>query len=97
MNIFCTRAIEHLDPNLALSIGDEFNPSRITNKHWAQLAKDCHIREAYLQKLLYKMAEDLLANIHIVQQQFENTIGLYSALQRVQQVVVNQCHRTLRS
>lgn len=95
-DLVCTRAIEHLDPNLALSIGGEFNPSRITNKHWVQLAVDCHIRETYVQTLVNEMAENLLAKFSIVQQQFENTIGLYPALQRVHQVVTKQCHRALR-
>src|SRR3990167_5179168 len=33
-DLVCTRAIERIDSRLALSVGDEFNPDRITTAHW---------------------------------------------------------------
>lgn len=95
-DLVCTRAIDHVDTKLALSIGGEYNPGKIKLDHWARLAQDCDINEQYVRKTLHQMAESLLDNITVVRAQFENQHGPYPALQRIQIVVTKQCRKTLQ-
>lgn len=95
-DLVCTRAIERIDTHLAMSIGGEFNPDMITQRHWEQLAYDCDIRSQYLMKLIADMAEALLDNFNKVLQAFENNHGAYPALQRIQKVIHKQCKKTLK-
>jgi serine/threonine-protein kinase HipA len=96
-DLVCTRAIERIDTRLAFSIGGEFNPDRVTMKHWEQLAQENHIRKSYLASMLFQVAEALQANVVIVKEQFEARYGVCPALQRVQKVVIKQCKKLLRA
>ncbi len=94
-DLVCTRAIARIDTKLAMSIGDEFNPSSVSIKHWKQLAGSCDVRYQYLIKLIEQMAETIIENVNIVKDRFEQDNGAYPALQRVQQVVVKQCRKVI--
>jgi len=95
-DLVCTRAIERIDTRLALSIGGEFNPDKVTFNHWKQLAKECDINSQYLKKLIQQVAEALLTHLVKIKEQFEDENGPYPALQRVQKIIVKQCKKTLR-
>lgn len=95
-DLVCTRAVERLDTRIAMSVGGEFNPDNITIKHWKNLAKDCHIRETYLKKIIQEMGENLLDKLLQTQQTFEESFGSFPALQRVHKVITKQCKRVLK-
>lgn len=94
-DLVCTRAIERIDAKLALSVGGEFDPGKLTVKHWLHLAAQCGVREAYLIKILKQVAETLLKHFTVVREKFEVEYGHYPALQRVEQVATKQCRKTL--
>lgn len=91
-DLVCTRAIERIDSKLALSIGGEFNPDKISEKHWGKLADDCKVRKPYLKKLIRKTAEALLDALSKSDSQLE----LYPALQRVKKIISKQCQKALQ-
>lgn len=95
-DLVCTRAVERLDVNLAMSVGGVFNPSAITFYHWEILAKECEVRWNYLKQAIQQIAESLLENIEITLKQFENLYGAFPALQRVQHIITKQCNKTLK-
>lgn len=94
-DLICTRAIERIDYHLALAVGAERDPSRVSTKHWAELAQTCGLRARFLQDRVYALANALLQKLPEVRKTFESQYGPYPALQRVEQVVLKQCRRTL--
>ena len=95
-DLVCTRAIARLDVRLALAIGEEFVPGKVNKQHWINLGQECNIQEQYLLSVIREMAEMLIHNLKSVRQQFEDKYGLYSALQRVESVVIKQCSKVLK-
>ena len=95
-DIICTKAIEHIDTSLAMSIGGQFDPDHITMKNWENFAMNCDIRFQYLTTLIKNIANGLLKQFSIVQTTFENEHGSYPALQRIKKLVEKQCKKTLR-
>lgn len=95
-DLVCTRAITRIDTRLAMSIGGEFHPDKITLQHWHQLADDCDLKAKYLTQLLNSIANQLLERYPIAAEQFEAKFGPQPALQRVKRVVTKQCVRLLK-
>jgi serine/threonine-protein kinase HipA len=95
-DLVCTRAIERIDTKLALSIGGEFNPDKISIEHWNKMAHECNVREQYLQSMIQDLAESLIVKISTIEGNFESMFGSYPALQRIRKVVNKQCKRTLK-
>ena len=94
-DLVCTRAIEGIDTNLAMSIGGEFNPDKISLGHWRQMALDCGVHEEYLKEMIQNLAQALFTKISI-EGEFESLFRSYPALQRVRKVIHKQCQRTLK-
>ena len=92
-DLVCTRAIERVNPNLALSVADEFNPNNITLHHWKELAKQSQIRERYVINTVKKIANQLVNKFSKTQEEFEHTYGSYPALQRIKKIVYKQCNK----
>lgn len=94
-DLICTRAIERIDSSLAFEIGGCVDPGQINRKHWEALAKECDVGGRYLLNLVKNTAEQLIDKIKPARERFEEKYGEYKALQRIEQVVVTQCNRTL--
>lgn len=92
-DLVCTRAIERIDYHLAFAVGGERNPSLINWRHWETLAKQCNVNPKFLTKQVQQTAAALLQNLPATRQTFEEKYGSYPALQRIEQVVFNQCRR----
>ena len=92
----CTRAIRNIDPKLALSVGGERDPGKITLDHWISLAKLCDLRQRYMLSVIEEVATGLKDNFKSVQDEFESKYGAYEALQRVKSVVEKQCGKMLK-
>lgn len=90
-DLICTRAIERIDEYLAFDIGGQRDPGHVTEKHWQVLAKQCDVSARFLKSLLSETTDKLLDSVEPVKILFEEQYGVYSALQRVEQVVRQQC------
>ena len=95
-DLVCTRAIEHIDPHLAFSVGDERNPDMVSLKDWDILAQQCDFRPQFLRNQVQHLAVKLLAQLSPTRMAFEHRYGKYAALQRIEQIVIRQCRRTIR-
>ncbi|MFI4937882.1 MAG: type II toxin-antitoxin system HipA family toxin [Candidatus Berkiellales bacterium] len=95
-DLVCTRAIERIDSKLALSVGGEFNPDKISLVHWEKMANECNIRFQFFKKLIQEMAEVLPGQANEMVDEFESSFGPYPALQRIIYVVNKQCGRVLK-
>ena len=92
-DLVCTRAIARVDRRLAMAIGGETDPGKISASHWQALAGECGIRPRFLQRLVHALADRILHNLQPVRSEFERRYGTWSALQRVEDVVARQCRR----
>lgn len=90
-DLICTRAIERIDEHLAFDIGGQRDPGHVTEKHWQVLAKQCDVSARFLKSLLSETTDKLLDSVEPVKILFEEQYGVYSALQRIEQVVRQQC------
>lgn len=95
-DLICTRAIERIDEHLAFGVGGERNPSLVTRAHWEELARACDVRPRFLLGLVDEMATGLLDQLAPVRAAFEEQVGEYPALQRIEQVVNRQIRRSNR-
>ncbi len=96
-DLVCTRAIEHLDTNLAFAIGGQVNPRQISKNNWVDFAEENDIGSRFLLGLVKEQAEKILDTFPDVLQEFEDNYGEYAALERVESVINRQCRRTLKS
>ncbi|TGD72148.1 type II toxin-antitoxin system HipA family toxin [Mangrovimicrobium sediminis] len=94
-DLVCTRAIERIDYHLAFSVGDERNPGVVSRKHWETLAQHCGVRPRFLQGQVQDVAAQLLEQLQPTRETFERLYGDYAALQRIEQIVMKQCRRTI--
>jgi len=92
-DLVCTRAIERIDYHLAFDVGGERNPSLITPARWEALARQCDVRPQFLLNLVRETSGALQKSIGPVREAFEADYGDYPSLQRIQQVVSQQCRR----
>jgi len=95
-DLVCTRAIERIDERLAFAVDTERTPGNIRALHWQRLASTLNIRPRYLQSLVTETAEQVSQAIRPVVEAFQQRHGEYPALQRVVQVVEQQCRQALR-
>ncbi len=96
-DLVCTRAIEGIDEHLAMDVGGERNPSLVTRAHWEVLAKACDVRPRFLLGRVDEMAGLLQERLAPVRQAFEEEVGAYPALQRIEQVIGTQIRRSART
>ena len=90
-DLICTRAIERIDEHLAFDIGGQRDPGHVTGKHWDELAAQCDISARFLKSLLNESTDLLLGNLDTAKSLFEEKYGEYPALQKIEQVVKQQC------
>ena len=93
-DLVCTRAIERIDPKLALSIGGERMPGNIRPAHWQKQAAALDVEPGYLQTLVSETADRVRQEINPALEAFRQRHGDYPALQRVLRVVERQLRRT---
>lgn len=94
-DLVCTRAIERIDEQVALSVAGERDPNRITLDHWAAEAKLCDLNPRFLQNLVLDSAQKLIDRLPDAARHFRDHFGELPALQRVERVVRKQCARLL--
>ena len=92
-DLVCTRAIERINPKLALSAGGEHTPGNIQPVHWQRLAAALDIKFGYLNTLVGETAEQVQEEIGPAIESFQQKHGDYPALQRVLRVVEPQCRK----
>lgn len=95
-DLVCTRAIAHVDTNLALSVVGERRPGYIRRNHWEQFARELKIRPSYLLGVLKEDTETIRRELPHSLQSFRDLYGTCPALQRVEQVVHRQCRLAQR-
>ncbi len=95
-DLVCTRAIDRIATSLAFAIGGQHDPGKITKNEWCKFAQENDIGQRYLLGLVKKNAEQIVENLPGVIEKFNNDYGTYSALQRVEKVIISQCKRTLK-
>ena len=90
-DLVCTRAIEHINENLAFSVGEEHRPARVTASDWQALAKAGEIAPRLLKRWLEETATALLAHLELLLDDHQQQHGDTPALERIERVVRKQC------
>ena len=98
-DLVCTRAIKHLDENLALHIGNQKNPNLISKDNLIELAKQCQVRPKRILNTVDQMVIDIDENKDRVKAELEMQYGEQPALQRIERVIKQQTNllRTIQS
>lgn len=96
-DLVCTRAIESIEQNLAIAVGNEQNPANVTAKHWEQMASSCDVKVNFLRGQVAEMADQLPHWSVAAIDAFEAEHGDYPALERVKHIIDKQCKRISRS
>lgn len=95
-DLVCTRALRHVDTNLAFAVGGQYKPGDINKRNWTGFARENDIGERYLFGLIKRQAEQIMDTMAKVFARFTEEYGAYEALQRVKTVIDSQCRRTLK-
>lgn len=90
-DLICTRAIERIDAHLAFDIGGQRDPGHINEAHWKELAKRCDVAPRLVKSLVNETRDALLEKVTPAREEFDALYGEYPALQRIEQVVHQQC------
>lgn len=86
-DLVCTRAIEHVDTHLAMSVGGEYQPERITREHWQVLARESGLPPRLMLDTLAETQERLAQAFDTTREAFEAQFGPVPALQRIRSVL----------
>lgn len=89
-DLVCTRAIEHVDENLALHIGNQKNPNLVSKNDLIELSRQCRVRPKRIFNIAHQMLIDINNNIALVKAKIESQYGKQPTLQRVDQVIKQQ-------
>ena len=89
-DLVCTRAIKHLDENLALHIGNQKNPDLISKDNLVELAKQCQVRPKRILNTVDQMLIDIEENKDRVKAEIQMRYGEQAALQRIETVIKQQ-------
>jgi len=95
-DLVCTRAVPRIDSKLAMSISDEYNPDKITLKHWLDLAEKCNINQRFMKKTLMETASKLIESFPNIYKKIETLHGPFPAIQRIKSIVEKQCKKTIK-
>ena len=94
-DLVCTRAVDRIDTQLAFAVGDQRDPQRIVKDDWQAFASRCDIKAQYLLKLVTDMASRLPDIARQTHKQFDAVYGEQAAVERVDQIVSQQCKRAI--
>lgn len=89
-DLVCTRAIEGVDARLAMSVGGEHDPHRISREHWTAMARSGALPEKLVLRVLDDMSEGIARQLQPAIEGFEEEFGASPALQRVERVIRRQ-------
>lgn len=95
-DLVSTRALAGLDDKLAMSIGNEYHPEKVSLKNWDCLANDCGISTKYLYQLLKNMIEKINISFDQMQDTSNLPYGPHPCLQRVKAIIIKQSKKLLR-
>lgn len=96
-DLVCTRAIDRIDTKMAMSVGGEAEPSKISTQRWQEEAKRCEVRPQYLVDLVGDMANQLQNSFDKTVEIFETDYGKMPILQRARKIVLKQCKNALKA
>lgn len=89
-DLVCTRAWPQLDRRLAMSVGGEAEPGRITGAHWDQLARDAGMRPAFVQREIVALADAINESLPDVREALEVEHGDLPMIQQPEKVIHTQ-------
>jgi serine/threonine-protein kinase HipA len=95
-DLVCTRAIERIDATLAMAVGEQFNPELVGESDWRELARHCALAERLVLREVRQLAGILPELFNATLLLFEARYGEQPALQRVRQVIEQQCARVTK-
>ncbi|HEX3392844.1 MAG TPA: type II toxin-antitoxin system HipA family toxin [Solirubrobacteraceae bacterium] len=89
-DIVCTAAYADLDTNLALGIGDEFDPEKITSLHWADLAADFGLSARAFERARGKLVERVVEQASVLPEQARRDGWHHDCLDRILDVIAER-------
>lgn len=86
-DLVCTRAIDGLDTRLAMGVGGEFQPERITDEHWHALARDSGLPARLVTSVREEMRDRIRETIDPEQLAFEAELGASPSLRGIARTI----------
>ncbi|MEX0732336.1 MAG: type II toxin-antitoxin system HipA family toxin [Aquisalimonadaceae bacterium] len=94
-DLVCTRAFSQLNRRMAMAVGDQSDPGRITAMHWSALARDCRLRPPFVAREVRRLADALVEAVPAVRARLESGHGELPMLQQPELVIQRQCQRAV--
>lgn len=88
-DLVCTQAYpDHIiSRELAMSIGGEVNPGKVSIMSWKILEQDCQLKEGTIVKILNKKLAEVIPAFRAAKKEFEDKYGQYDALNRIEEAI----------
>lgn len=89
-DLVCTRAWPQLDRRLAMSVGGEADPGRISSSHWDLLARDAGMRPVFVRREIAALANAIDEQLPAVRMTLQSENGDLPMLQQPEKVIRTQ-------
>ncbi len=86
-DLICTAVYPGLSPRLAMKIGSEYSPDRVSRRHWEALARACEFKPAFVLDGLRDLAGRMEDLVPAVIKDLEAEIGRRKVFGEVQGVI----------
>jgi serine/threonine-protein kinase HipA len=95
-DLVCTRVYRGIDPRIAMSIGGQRDPGAIGRRHWQGLAAELRIGPGFVVDEVEAIARALPDAVDEAIEAHRSAFGDSPILQRIRDLIVRQCRRSLR-
>ncbi len=79
-----------LSPNLAMSVGGEYNPNQIHRSHFKDMAKDLDIKPAMIEKIIDEMSAKISAALPEIEKQFADSSDKRKITEQIKAVITQR-------
>jgi serine/threonine-protein kinase HipA len=86
-DLICTALYPDLSQKMAMKIGSEYDPERISARHWADLAKQCELKPDFVLESIRRLAASLLEHAPALAHDLEKEAGANETYAKIQEVI----------
>jgi serine/threonine-protein kinase HipA len=86
-DLICTALYPDLSQMMAMKIGGEYDPERVSARHWAELAKKCELKPDFVLESIRAFAASLLEHAPALAIELEKETGSNEIFEKIQEVI----------
>lgn len=86
-DLICTALYPDLSQKMAMKIGGEHDPDRVTARHWADLAKQCDLKPDFVLESIRELAASLIKHAAALALDLKKEAGANETYAKIQEVI----------